>query len=87
MKDKRKFGGASKNRNCKKFGYSYDKDVAEVVEWHHPECIGSIIQRYKDIIIFIGKPSGNSYPTLFESGEFLKKCKVRILSPRSLIML
>lgn len=40
--------------------------------------------RYKDIIIFIGKPSGNSYPTLFESGEFLKKCKVRILS---LIML
>lgn len=64
-----------------------DGDVAEVVEWHHPECIGSIIQRYKDIIIFIGKPSGNSYPTLFESGEFLKKCKVRILSPRSLIML
>lgn len=64
-----------------------DGDVAEVVEWHHPEYIGSIIQRYKDIIIFIGKPSGNSYPTLFESGEFLKKCKVRILSPRSLIML
>lgn len=30
MKDKRKFGGASpvsKNRNCKKFGYSYDKEV------------------------------------------------------------
>lgn len=21
------------------------EDVAEVVEWHHPECIGSIIQR------------------------------------------
>lgn len=64
-----------------------DGDVAEIVEWHHPECIGSIIQRYEDIIIFIGKPSGNSYPTLFKSGEFLKKCKVRILSPRSLITL
>ena len=30
MKDKKKFGGtssASKNRSCKKFGYSYDKEV------------------------------------------------------------
>mgnify|MGYP006951834568 CR=1 FL=1 len=35
MKDKRKFGGASpvsKNRNCKKFGYSYDKEVRRI--WH-----------------------------------------------------
>lgn len=33
MKDKRKFGGASpvsKNRNCKKFGYSYDKEVRRI---------------------------------------------------------
>ena len=30
MKDKRKFGGVSKNRNCKKFGYSYDKEVRRI---------------------------------------------------------
>lgn len=33
MKDKRKFGGASpvsKNHNCKKFGYSYDKEVRRI---------------------------------------------------------
>lgn len=33
MRDKRKFGGASpvsKNRNCKKFGYSYDKEVRRI---------------------------------------------------------
>lgn len=30
MKDKKKFGGTSlvpKNHNCRKFGYSYDKEV------------------------------------------------------------
>lgn len=33
MKDKRKFGGCSltsKNRSCKKFGYSYDKEVRRI---------------------------------------------------------
>ena len=33
MKDKKKFGGASlisKNRSCKSFGYSYDKEVRRI---------------------------------------------------------
>ena len=30
MKDKRKFGGASKSRNCKKFGHGYDKEVRRI---------------------------------------------------------
>lgn len=43
MKDKRKFGGASpvsKNRNCKKFGYSYDKEVRRIwrIEGSTPFC-------------------------------------------------
>lgn len=64
-----------------------DGDVAEIVEWHQPRCIGDVIQRYEDTIIFIGKPSGDSYTSLFESGVYLKKCKVRILPPHSSIIL
>lgn len=33
MKDKKKFGGnslKSKNRNCRKFGYNYDKEVRRI---------------------------------------------------------
>lgn len=33
MKNKKKFGGTSpvsKNRNCKKFGYGYDKEVRRI---------------------------------------------------------
>lgn len=64
-----------------------DGDVAEIVEWHHAGCIGAIIQRYDDAIILIGKPSSEAYVSILDWDEAVTECRVKILSPGTLIVL
>ena len=55
MKDKRKFGGASpvsKNRNCKKFGYSYDKEVRRIWRIEAKQLAHKILPIYTDSSVF-----------------------------------
>lgn len=67
-----------------------DGDVAEILTWHHNNLSpGDVIQRYEDIIIPIGKKSGEAYTTLL-TAPISPMCytnKVRILPKGTLIKL
>lgn len=62
-----------------------DGDVAVIVKWHDKHNIGRICQRFKDVLLLIGEPSGASYPNLLKSSS--PKCRVRVLMAGSKIIL
>lgn len=56
-----------------------DGDIAEVVKWHREDLEpGDLIARYKDMIIVLGQPSGESYISILET-ECTEENKVIIL--------
>lgn len=57
-----------------------DGQIAVIDRWDfHPHLAGQAVQRYKDILILLGAPSGRSYSqVLLGSGS---TCRVRILRP------
>lgn len=67
-----------------------DGDVAEILNWHNRDLSpGDVIQRYQDVIIPIGKPSGKAYTTLFAApiSAVCYSNKVKILQKGTLIEL
>lgn len=80
----------SKNSELTCLADMRDGDVAEVLSWHTRDLKpGDVIQRYKDVIIPIGKPMGYAYSTLF-TAPMSAVCytnKVKILSRGTLIEL
>lgn len=70
-------------------GSMKDGDVAEVISWFNDEIeMGTVVQRYGNALIIIGKYSGESYPTIFNGGdEELNNAEVRILNSGSEIIL
>lgn len=78
-----------KNSDIVPLYYMKDGDLAEVINNDEVDIEeGTIIQRYENTIIQIGKHSGYAFPMLFEnSREGGNNVKVRILSKGILIRL
>ena len=68
-----------------------DGDVAEVITWLSDGSSldsGTVVQRYGNALIVIGKCRGESYPNIFTvEDSWLCQCKVIILPPGSTIIL
>lgn len=68
-----------------------DGDVAEVITWFSDGSSldsGTVVQRYGNALIVIGKCRGESYPNIFTAEDScLCQCKVIILPPGSTIIL
>lgn len=54
-----------------------DGDIAVIVGWGYSSCLGAIVQRYHDDLIYLGKGWGSCWPGVFKG--FHKECFVRIL--------
>lgn len=57
-----------------------DGDVAVIVEWgeYDNSHVGEVVQRYKNALVVLGKPSANCWTTMFTHGNS-NKYRVRIL--------
>jgi restriction endonuclease S subunit len=59
-----------------------DGDIAIVTKWKNDYYTGQVVQRYKDYLIRVGKPSKQGWGGIFKKDhDFLtdKSCMVRIL--------
>jgi hypothetical protein len=68
-----------------------DGEIAIITQWTHKEYEGTIVQRYQDGLVALGKPKLQSWPVLFIGTETLPTtldgCKVKILPPGTIITL
>ena len=57
-----------------------DGEIGVIVKWEPDNYIGRIVQRYNDILITIGEPTGKAFPDIcrYSTGT-TSSCKVRIL--------
>lgn len=71
MKDKKKFGGTSlvpKNHNCRKFGYSYDKEVRRLWRMEAKRMAHKVLMHLPISREEIQKAWSNPYMNLSELG-------------------
>lgn len=71
MKDKKKFGGcslASKNRSCKKFGWSYDKETKRIWRIEAKRMAHKVLMHLPISREEIQKAWSNPYMNLSELG-------------------
>lgn len=55
-----------------------DGDMGIITNWTYDSAVGTIVQRYKDALISVGKVSGNSWSGIFPDNDSLP-CRIRIL--------
>lgn len=55
-----------------------DGDIGIITEWSISGYTGRVIQRYKDILITLGKNSGQAFTSVINS-DISYKCMVRVL--------
>ncbi len=58
-----------------------DGDVAIITSWSVEQYIGTIVQRYGDVLMSLGKPSSRSWHEILKSANSQLDCRVRILQP------
>ena len=57
-----------------------DGDLAVILKWGTSKSFkGRVIQRYKDVIIALGKDSGKSWENVFKEILVFNECYVRLL--------
>ena len=61
-----------------------DGDIGEIVEWPISSYTGRIVQRYKQYLLCVGRPSEYGWGTLFNTDRD-ESCRVRILQPGELL--
>ena len=51
-----------------------DGDIAKIVQWGRGiwdrRCCGEVVQRYKDFLVCVGKPSGQGWGKVFPPDAF-----------------
>ena len=65
-----------------------DGDLAEVLEWHpYDRNVGTILQRYGNYLIVVGKSSCEGFGEFFNNSTIMKNCKaiVRILEKGTIL--
>jgi hypothetical protein len=63
-----------------------DGDVAVIVSWSRQECIGRIVQRYRNYLLVLGANSGMSWGEIFSFPKPVNsECRVRILPKGTLL--
>lgn len=63
-----------------------DGDIGEIVQWGgDSSALGRLVQRYKDVLVRLGKSSGNSWPDFIKSDQPKGEYRVRILQPGEMI--
>nr|DAW84401.1 MAG TPA: hypothetical protein [Caudoviricetes sp.] len=78
------------NHEYQKLADMQDGDVAEVITWHDEDFqMGDVFQRHGSAAIFIGVPSGDCYPNLFDvtSAPKVRDVQIRILPTGTVIEL
>lgn len=61
-----------------------DGDIGIITRWgEQDDEIGSIVQRYKDVLISLGEASGSSWTEIFRSLN--TDCRVRLLNSGDII--
>ena len=59
-----------------------DGEIGVITKWEVEENETRFVQRYKDIIISLGKDSGATYDMILQNTHLANKnCRVRILPP------
>ena len=56
-----------------------DGDIGVITSWNALDYIGRIVQRYRDLLITVGSPSGNGWERYFRSNDTKPRCRVRLL--------
>ena len=54
-----------------------DGEIGTITKWTYKNAVGTIVQRYNDILVTVGRPSGCSWPSIFPNGDI--NCRIRIL--------
>ncbi len=63
-----------------------DGEIAVIRSWKHDTAYnGKIVQRFRDILVSIGQPEGNSWSGLFR--EPMHDCRVELLKSGATIVL
>lgn len=60
-----------------------DGQLAVITSWHGPDCVGDVVQRYGDHLVFIGIDSEDGED--FFNMERDEHLEVRLLQPQELI--
>ncbi len=57
-----------------------DGDVGEIIKWSGGNYIGTVVQRYENLLISVGEPSGCGWGNWFDQAEVREDCRVRLLA-------
>lgn len=62
-----------------------DGDIGVITKWTYTSAVGTVVQRYMDILISIGKHSRNSWSSIFPNGN--DSCRVRLLEKGEILII
>lgn len=61
-----------------------DGDIAEIISWTNKQYVGTIVQRYINVLITVGSSSGKAWTGIFDidkNSSAAADCRVRLLVP------